>query len=216
MAQTAVTQVVKTLNDVHQRFGLRRSPDEQFFTEWHTNLPSLDASEQATLDQIRQRFRYHREAGQVAEGAVNAIVVSRLLEMTGFYDPPFRLRSEVSVEIETTSDHETLRGRIDFLVIQEQFWRSVIESKDTEFDIEVGIPQTLAYMMANSTPNQPLFGMVTNGNSFIFLKVKPGESPEYDFSEVYTLLARSNHLYEVLQILKGIAQGMVQHKAFSG
>lgn len=63
MVQTAVTQVVKTLNDVHQRFGLRRSPDEQFFTEWHTNLPSLDASEQATLDQIRQRFRYHREEG---------------------------------------------------------------------------------------------------------------------------------------------------------
>jgi hypothetical protein len=39
--------------------------------------------------------------------------------------------------------------------------------------------------------------------------VKPGESPKYDFSEVYTLLARSNHLYEVLQILKGIAQGMI-------
>jgi hypothetical protein len=40
-------------------------------------------------------------------------------------------------------------------------------------------------------------------------KVKPGESPEYNFSEVYTLLARSNHLYEVVQILKGIAQEMV-------
>jgi hypothetical protein len=47
--------------------------------------------EQKTLD----RIRYHREVGQVTEGAANAIVVSRLFEMAGFYDPPFRLRSEV-------------------------------------------------------------------------------------------------------------------------
>jgi predicted type IV restriction endonuclease len=206
MLQTAVTQVVKTLNEVHERFGLRRSLNDQFFMEWYTNLPSLNALEQETLDRIRQRFRYHREAGQVTEGAVNAIVVSRLLEMAGFYDPPFRLRSEVTVDIETVDQDETLRGRIDFLVIQGQFWRAVIESKETEFDVEVGIPQILAYMMANPNRDKPLFGMVTNGNSFIFLKVRLGESPEYDFSETYSLLSRTNRLYEVLQILKGIGQ----------
>lgn len=210
MVQTAVTQIVKTLNDVHERFGLRRSPNEQFFTEWYVNLPSLDELEQETLDRVRQRFRYHREAGQVTEGAVNAIVVSRLLEMAGFYDPPFRLRSEVSVDIETVDQDETLRGRIDFLVVQGQFWRAVIESKETEFDVEVGIPQILAYMMANPNRDKPLFGMVTNGNSFIFLKVRLGENPEYDFSETYSLLSRTNRLYEVLQILKGIGQVVIR------
>jgi predicted type IV restriction endonuclease len=210
MVQTAVTQVVKTLNEVHERFGLRRSSNDQFFMEWYTNLPSLNALEQETLDRIRQRFRYHREAGQVTEGAVNAIVVSRLLEMAGFYDPPFRLRSEVTVDIETVDENETLRGRIDFLVIQAQFWRTVIESKETEFDVEVGIPQILAYMMANPIRDEPLFGMVTNGNSFIFLKVRQGESPEYDFSDTYSLLSRTNRLYEVLQILKGIGQVLIR------
>jgi predicted type IV restriction endonuclease len=210
MVQTAVTQVVKTLNDVHQRFGLRRSPDNQFFTEWYANLPALDELEQETLDRIRQRFRYHREAGQVTEGAVNSIVVSRLLEMAGFYDPPFRLRAEVSVEIETVDENEALRGRIDFLVIQDQFWRAVIESKETEFDVEVGIPQILAYMMANPIREKPLFGMVTNGNSFIFLKVRQGENPEYDFSDTYSPLSRANRLYEVLQILKGIGQVVIR------
>jgi hypothetical protein len=210
MVQTAITQVVKTLNDVHERFGVQRSPNDQFFTEWYTNLPLLNALEQETLDRIRQRFRYHREAGQVTEGAVNAIVVSRLLEMAGFYDPPFRLRSEVSVDIETVDQDETLRGRIDFLVVQGQFWRAVIESKETEFDVEVGIPQILAYMMANPNRDKPLFGMVTNGNSFIFLKVRLGESPEYDFSETYSLLSRTNRLYEVLQILKEIGQVMIR------
>jgi hypothetical protein len=106
MVQMAVAQIVKTQNDVHQRFGLRRSPNDQFFTEWHVNLPSLDELEQETLDRVRQRFRY--QAGQVTEGAVNAIVVSRLLEMAGFYDPPFRLRSEVSVDIEAVDENETL------------------------------------------------------------------------------------------------------------
>lgn len=206
MVQTAVTQVVKTLDDVHRRFGLQRSPDDHFFTEWYTDLPSLDEAERTLLDRIRQRFRYHREVGQVTEGAVNAIVVSRLLEMAGFFDPPFRLRAEFSVDIETVVEAEILRGRIDFLAIQEQFWRAVIESKETEFDVEVGIPQTLAYMMANPMPERPLFGMVTNGNSFIFLKVRLGTVPEYDFSETYTLLSRANRLYEVLQILKGIAR----------
>jgi predicted type IV restriction endonuclease len=210
MVQTAVTQVVKTLNEVHERFGLRRSPNDQFFTEWYTNLPSLNALEQETLDRIRQRFRYHREAGQVTEGAVNAIVVSRLMEMAGFYDPPFRLRSEVTVDIETVDQDETLRGRIDFLVIQGQFWRAVIESKETEFDVEVGIPQILAYMMANPLRDMHLYGMVTNGNSFIFLKIRHGESPEYDFSETYSLLSRTNRLYEVLQILKGIGQVVIR------
>jgi hypothetical protein len=98
MVQTAITQVIKTLNDVHYRFGLQRSLNDRFFTEWFDNLPALDETEQKTLYQIHQRFRYHREAGQVAEGAVNAIVVSRLLEMAGFYDPLFRLRSEVALE----------------------------------------------------------------------------------------------------------------------
>jgi hypothetical protein len=62
----------------------------------------------------------------------------------------------------------------------------VVESKETEFDVEVEVPQILAYMMANPIQDQPLFGMVTNGNSFIFLKVRQGESPKYDFSDTYS------------------------------
>jgi predicted type IV restriction endonuclease len=204
MVQTAVTQVIKTLNHVHQKFGLQRATDNQFFTEWFEGLPQLTTLEQETLDLIRQRFRYHREEGQVTEGAVNEIVVSRLMELAGFYDPPFRLRSELPIEITTTVETETLRGRIDFLVVQERFWCVIIESKETEFDIEVGIPQTLAYAIASSAEASPLFGMVTNGNSFIFIKIDP-QNKTYDFSETYSMLSRTNHLYDVLQILKAIA-----------
>jgi hypothetical protein len=204
MVQVAVKQVVKTLSDVHGQFGLSRSPRDDFFPEW-TNRSDLQESDRFHLDQIRQRFRYQREMGQVAEGAVNAIVVSRLLELAGFYDPPFRMTSERSVEISTRSETITLRGRIDFLVLQDQFWQAVVESKETEFDVEVGIPQILAYMMGAPAEQSIVFGMVTNGSNFIFIKLQR-DVQQYDFSDSFSMLSRANCLYPVLQILKQIGQ----------
>jgi hypothetical protein len=204
MVQVAVQQVVKTLSDVHGQFGLSRSPRDDFFPEW-TNRSDLQESDRFHLDQIRQRFRYQREMGQVAEGAVNAIVVSRLLELAGFYDPPFRMTSERSVEISTRSETITLRGRIDFLVLQDQFWQAVVESKETEFDVEVGIPQILAYMMGSPAEQSIVFGMVTNGSNFIFIKLQR-DVQQYDFSDSFSMLSRANCLYPVLQILKQIGQ----------
>jgi hypothetical protein len=204
MVQVAVQQVVKTLSDVHGQFGLSRSPRDDFFPEW-TNRSDLQESDRFHLDQIRQRFRYQREMGQVAEGAVNAIVVSRLLELAGFYDPPFRMTSERSVEISTRSENITLRGRIDFLVLQDQFWQAVVESKETEFDVEVGIPQILAYMMGAPAEQSIVFGMVTNGSNFIFIKLQR-DVQQYDFSDSFSMLSRANCLYPVLQILKQIGQ----------
>jgi len=208
LVQSAVTQVVRTLNDVHALFGLSRSDDHQFFEEWQGELPGLNDLERASLDRVRKRFRYHREAGQVTEGMVNAIVVSPLLELVGFYDPPFRLRSEMTVEVKTNQEQRLLRGRVDFLVVQDLFWQVVIESKETTFDVEVGIPQLLTYMMAAPVEQDALFGMVTNGNGFVFVKVRRGEDPVYDFSDVYSMLTRANQLYCVAQILKRIAQGV--------
>lgn len=207
MVQSAVTQVVRTLNDAHALFGLSRAEDEQFFDEWQGKLPGLNDLERASLDRVRKRFRYHREAGQVTEGMVNAIVVAPLLELVGFYDPPFRLRSEMTVEVKTKQEEQRLlRGRIDFLVVQDLFWQVVIESKETTFDVEVGIPQLLAYMMTAPVEQDVLFGMVTNGNSFLFVKLQRGEELVYDFSDMYSMLARDNQLYSVAQVLNQIAR----------
>lgn len=116
----------------------------------------MKEGEGPALDLIRDRFRYQRKAGSVAEGAVNAIVISPLLALAGFYDSPFHLRLEASVSVKTTIEvedetgtlqPEILRGRIDFLVLQDQFWQAVIESKETTFDIEMGVPQILIDMM---------------------------------------------------------------------
>lgn len=206
MVQAAITKRITTLNEVEAKFNLRRTEDEQFFTEWFADLPELTQEEQTALDQIKARYRYHRANGPLAEGAVNLIVVSRLLELAGFYDPPFKLRAEVSVEITTEVEDEILRGRLDFLVVLDQIWVVVIEAKHTDLDIELAIPQTLAYMVATPHPDRAVFGMATNGSSFVFLKLTQQAPPQYDISEVFSLLPRRNQLYEVLQVLKQVGQ----------
>ena len=203
----AVTKAVRSMVDLREQFGMERSLSDDFLLEWQVDLPELTMAECATLDQVQQRFRYQREMGQVPEGAVNAIVVSRLLELAGFYDAPFRLRSEASVEISTRVEGLTLRGRIDFLVLQDQFWQAVVESKETEFDIEVGVPQILAYMMA--AKQRQVFGMVTNGSHFLFIKLQREGTIVYDFSDTFSMLSRKNCLYNVLRILKKISQIIV-------
>jgi hypothetical protein len=134
------------------------------------------------------------------------VVLSKLLDLAGFYDPPFRFRTETSVEISIKEQDEILRGRIDALVVQEQLWVLVIESKRTTFSIDVALPQALAYMMANPNPEQPIFGLVTNGSYFIFIKLIQSQQPEYDLSDDFSLYRRHNELYNVLQILKRIGQ----------
>ena len=67
MVQTAITQSIKTLNDAHAKFDLRRTETEQFFTEWFEDLSELTQQEQAALDPIRYRYRYHRADGPLAE-----------------------------------------------------------------------------------------------------------------------------------------------------
>jgi Type I restriction enzyme R protein N terminus (HSDR_N) len=212
MVSTAVTEVIESLDDLERHFGIQQANDRGFFPEWRTDLPELPIADRTAIDQIHDRFRYQRKMGQVAEGMVNALIVTPMLGLAGFYDAPFQMKSERSITIQTIipidpedDDSETkiLRGRVDFLVLQNQFWQAVIESKETSFDIEVGIPQILAYMMAAPATQNTVFGMVTNGTHFIFVKLDR-TLRTYGFSNTFSTLSAMDQLYEVLQILKRI------------
>jgi hypothetical protein len=133
------------------------------------------------------------------EGAVNFIVVAPLLEMAGFYDPPFQLRSEASIRIEVEDEPQKIyQGRIDSLILQEHLWIVLVESKRTSFSVELALPQALAYMAANPSAERPTFGLVSNGAYSMFVKV---HHAQYDFSEDFSLNRRRNELYTVLQML---------------
>ncbi|NJL92025.1 MAG: type I restriction endonuclease subunit R [Coleofasciculaceae cyanobacterium SM2_1_6] len=195
----AVTEYLDSLAAVEAQFNLSRNDDRAFFPEWLDNLPEITPAQQQRLDLIKQRYHYHRQYGNLLEGAVNFIVIAPLLEMAGFYDPPFHLRSEVSLKIEVIDQQDRIyQGRIDSLVLQEHLWIVLVKSKRTSFSAELALPQALAYMVANPQRETPTFGLVSNGAYSIFVKL---HQSQYSFSDDFSLNRRQNELYQVLQIL---------------
>ena len=128
------------------------------------------------------------------------VVLSPLLDLANFYQTPFHIKSEVPVEISAEDEGIIIKGQIDVLVLKEQLWILVIESKKAAFSIEVELAQILTYMLENSTLEKPS-GMITTGGSFIFIKLLKGTS-QYATSRVFELRNPGNDLYSVLGILK--------------
>ncbi|MEB3338906.1 MAG: type I restriction endonuclease [Leptolyngbyaceae bacterium] len=205
---TAITEAITTLAEAENRFQLRRAEEEQFFPEWWEELPALTGSEKTYLDEIRHRYLYHRVEGNLLEGTVTLLVASPLLTIAGFYDAPFRMQAEASVQITLNDGEEVLRGRIDVLVLQKQFWIVILESKKTTLSVWSAIPQALAYLMANPHPDRPSFGMVTNGDDIVFVKLTQTGTPQYAFSRAFALLSTPREIEYALQILKRIGQVM--------
>jgi len=205
MVQTiAISKNISTLAQLREKFNLVPTEDTQFFTEWFQYLPELTNEEKATLDKLKSRFLRHRDRGELVEGTVNLLLISPLLELAGFYDEPFFISTEPQVEIALEDRDEILRG-IDTLVVQQSLWVLVVESKRS-ISMTAAIPQALTYMMNNPNSEKPVYGMVTDGNLFMFIKLLKQEQPQYDFSDTFSLfLLRQNKLYDVLQVLKKIS-----------
>jgi Type I restriction enzyme R protein N terminus (HSDR_N) len=196
-----ITETIKTLGQIEEKSGIRLSDDRTFFLEW-LNLPAtLSNSDRDRLDRIRQNYLYQSTDGILLKETIKLVLLSPLLELAGFYQSPYKFRAEVTVEIEAIGDtDEILRGRIDALVLQNRLWIVLIESKKATFDLELALPQTLAYMAANPQPNRPLFGMITNGSSYLFVKLL---DRQYGTSDLFaTRSQHRNNLYEVLEILR--------------
>ncbi|MEG4171867.1 MULTISPECIES: type I restriction endonuclease [unclassified Microcoleus] len=204
----AVTEAIKSLAEAESRLNLSRNEDEAFFTEWQTQLPSLSDSEQTALDTLRRRLLYHRADRELLEGAVTFLVASPLLELAGFYDPPFRMKAEAAIEIAIDDGEETLRGRIDILILQNQLWVMVLECKKTTISTRSALPQALAYMMANPDLDKPRFGMLTNGDDVLFVKLKAQPTAEYGLSRAFSIYTVRSELRSAFQVLKHLGQGI--------
>ncbi|MGG6241912.1 type I restriction endonuclease subunit R [Nodosilinea sp. AN01ver1] len=212
----AITEAFKTLAEVETRLGLSRSEDVAFFPEWRAPLPGLSGVESDRLEVMRQRLLYHRADGDLLEGSVMLLVASPLLELAGFYDPPFKLKAEAAVEVAVDDGEEVLRGRIDALVLQQSeqqsaqqtFWVLVLEAKKTTISTRPALPQALAYMMANTQIDKPTFGLLTNGDDVLFVKLSHQPAKQYSLSRVFSLYTLPEELQAVLQILKGIGRAI--------
>jgi hypothetical protein len=187
-----------TLEQLRTLFGLELVQTAGFFPEWQTDLPEISSEEKALLNQIKDGYVNLRNYPPLLESTIT--IISPLLFIGKFYLPPFHLKLEKSVEIETEDNQIIVRGRIDILLLNENVWLMVIESKRLTYSVEVGLDQILSYMLAS--PPEKVYGMITTGESFIFLKLVKGNPPRYATSDIFHLRNRGNQLEQVLQILK--------------
>ena len=196
-----------TLYDLEKRFALRLNEDRQFFLEWQADSPEINSAEKNFLDLAKSAYMNLIRYPTMPENAVKLTVLSPLLHLANLLLPPFHIRTEASVSVTNPDESVTIEGRIDILVLGEpDLWVLVIESKRAELSIKVGLAQILAYMLADPVSEKQCFGLITNGGSYVFLKLVPGNPPTYGISKVFDLLNPGNDLYYVLTILKNIRQ----------
>jgi hypothetical protein len=186
-------------------FGLQYVQEPQFFPEWQQGQIDITDWEQQALERIRAGYFNLIEYMPLPERAIQLSVVSPLLFLAGFYLPPFHIQTEKSVEIVEVDEEMIIRGQIDILLVKEQFWLLVIESKRVSFSIEAGLAQILAYMLANPHPKKPGFGLIVSGADFIFVKLVKQDVPQYATSHQFGI-RNPNDLLEVFRILKRIGQ----------
>lgn len=200
-----MTDVVRasdvTLHDLVIKFGLILTEEATFFSEWQTALPELTTEEMHSLDQLKQGYFNWIQYPSPVEHMVKLAVVGPLLHLAGFFLHPFEIKTEYSITF--TEQDFSVEGKIDVLVLQENIWVIVIESKRAVLSIEAGLAQILTYMLADPTPNKPTYGFITTGGSCVFIKlVKTNSTPLYALSRIFELRNPGNELYTVLAILK--------------
>ncbi|MCU0548676.1 MAG: restriction endonuclease subunit R [Leptolyngbya sp. Prado105] len=194
-----------TLRDLIDRFGLHLVRDEQFFREWQHDLPIVTETEQQFLDRVVDGFLNLLNYPPLLEGVVRMAILDPLLFLGGFYLPPFHIRSEPSVQIAAEDEGVMITGNIDTLVLNDQLWVLVVESKRASFSVEEGLPQILSYMLANPNPERPCFGLITTGGSFMFVKLVQEAQPRYATSKLFGI-RNPGDLVKVFSILKHLGQ----------
>jgi hypothetical protein len=205
MVQTIQARNV-TMYDLETQFKIEWVEDDQFFREWQDNLPEISEAEKQRLDRVKASYRNLLKHPPLLENTVKMVVLSPFLDLADFYLAPFHVTSEKSVEIIDEDEGMIVRGQLDVLALFQEFWVVVIESKKAAFSLEVGIPQLLAYMLANLSADRPTYGLLMNGSSFLFVKLVKRETPQYAFSRWFSMFNPGNDLYSVLSILKRLGQ----------
>ncbi|NEP62422.1 MAG: hypothetical protein F6K31_36740 [Symploca sp. SIO2G7] len=112
MVETLRAQNI-SLNDLVEEFGLEFIDEQQCFREWQENLPELTDLEKQTLDGVKANFR-HLSRYPLVEAVVKLVVLAPLLNMAGFYHPPFYLTAEKEVKIE--SEEEGIICHLSFVL----------------------------------------------------------------------------------------------------
>jgi hypothetical protein len=189
------------LRDVTEQFNLVKTKDPAFFPEWRETDPELDEQTLLVLSQIESDYEYLSQQ-VIDEGSVKLVVLGRLLPLAGLYQPPFNLVTEKTIEIRAEDEGQVFRGVVDILAMHKKMWVLLVEAKRNTFSLVPAMPQALAYMSGAPYPEYPTFGLVTNGENFLFLKL---QGKVYATSRAF-VMQNSGDLAEVLKVMRRLGE----------
>ena len=207
MVQTIQAKDI-SIYELEEKFDLQLSTDTDFFTEWKENVPSLTDVEKQSLKRVQSNYFNLTRRRLISEEAVKMVVLSPLLDLAGFYQAPFEIETETSVEIVAEEGGVKLKGNIDVLVMQKNFWILAIESKSTKFDVMIALPQALAYMLNSPNRDKPTFALLVNGREFVFVKLLREEQITYARSYALSI-EKDSEFEQVLSVLKRVGELIV-------
>ncbi len=208
MVQTIFAKDI-SLYELEEQFNLQPT-DDPCFTEWLSDSPPINESDKQALNRVRSNYLNLIKRRFISEEAVKMVVLSPLLDLAGFYQPPFAIETETPIKISAEDEGVIVKGNIDVLVVQRQLWILVIESKATKFDVMTALPQALAYMLDNPKGDRPIFGLLVNGREFVFVKLTQQDIPQYSLSKAFSILTPEQDLYDALHLLQHIG-GLISH-----
>jgi predicted type IV restriction endonuclease len=85
------------------------------------------------------------------------------------------------------------------------FWILVIETKNSAVDVFEGLPQLLTYAFKSLEQQASVWGLVTNGRSYLFVHLRQGSPPTYQIMRELSLIDTEGSI-RLLQVMKAICQ----------
>lgn len=199
-----------SIEEVHRICGFQKQYIDSFNSL--LTLEALTEVEQQELLKIRDDFDRYLSLGKVSEGQVKFLVVAPLMRLAKFYRDPIEIRLEEDIADIKIEDEDTIiTGRMDILAVNKAktsknkayFLTLIIEAKNSQIDVLVGLPQLLTYINESLSSQELIWGLVTNGRSYQFVYIQQGNPPVYQILPELNLMERARSVI-LLQVFKAI------------
>ena len=116
MAAKTIAPHTLKFHDLKTRFKLQKSEAADFFLEWRGQNVVLTESEHGVLDRLKRNYLYLLEY-PVMESIVKMVVLSPILDMAGFYEPPIQVEGEASIQVSAEDEGEIIQPTFRWLEI---------------------------------------------------------------------------------------------------
>lgn len=143
-------------------------------------LSIVNDRREAGPDRLKANYLYLLECA-VLESIVKMVVLSPLLDLAGFHTPPFRITGEEAVQVEAEDEGIRIQGNIDILVLQDQFWLTVIEAKNSEFSLTKSLAPMLGLHAGESTASKSSLGCCHQRQRVSLSQASPSPLPAIRF-----------------------------------